>query len=280
MDPLRERPQPAEVRDGPEDDVEMSILDHLRALRKHVGRGLLGFIPGVAIAWALRERILEFLAAPYMHAVRTLGQGEPTLHFANPADMFMNYMMIALVCGGIFGSPWAFYQAWLFVTPGLYRSERRKALPFVLLSTLFFVGGAFFGYGVVLPPAFDALLSFSGQVGGLRIEPTIMINEYLDFALRMLLALGITFEVPIVVGFLAYIGLVNWKQLVSFGRFWLVIAAVLAAVLTPSGDAGTMLLVLLPLVVLYYVSILFAWLVGPKPPEPSSAEDAAEPDVS
>lgn len=260
--------------DDPEDDIEMSFLDHLRELRTRLVRALWGFIPGIAVAWVFREEILQFLADPYMNAFRSLGQGEPTLHFGNPADMFVNYMMIALICGGIFGSPWAFYQAWLFIAPGLYRSERRKAIPFVLLSTIFFVGGAFFGYRFVLPPAFNALLSFAGQVGGLRIQPTIMINEYLDFSLRMLLALGITFEVPIVIGFVSYIGLVNWKQLLAFSRWWVVIAAVLAAVLTPSGDAPTMLLVLAPLVLLYYVAILFAFLVGPKPP----AETKDEPD--
>lgn len=258
--------------EDPEDDVEMSFLDHLRELRTRLVRAVWGFIPGIAVAWVLREEILQFLADPYMNAFRSLGMGEPTLHFANPADMFVNYMMIALVCGGILGSPWAFYQAWLFIAPGLYRSERAKAIPFVVLSTIFFVGGAFFGYRFVLPPAFDALLSFGGTVGGLRIQPTIMINEYLDFALRMLLALGITFEVPIVIGFISYVGLVNWKQLWEFSRWWVVIAAVIAAVLTPSGDAPTMMLVLTPLVALYYVAILFAFLVGPKPPPPDKAE--------
>lgn len=271
-------PAPA---DEPEDDVEMSFLDHLRELRTRLVRAVWGFIPGIAAAWALREEILQFLADPYMNAFRALGMGEPTLHFANPADMFVNYMMIALVCGGILGSPWAFYQAWLFIAPGLYRSERAKAIPFVVLSTIFFVGGAFFGYRFVLPPAFDALLSFGGTVGGLRIQPTIMINEYLDFALRMLLALGITFEVPIVIGFMSYVGLVNWKQLWEFSRWWVVIAAVIAAVLTPSGDAPTMLLVLTPLVALYYVAIFFAFLVGPKPPPsepPAPAKtDGAQP---
>lgn len=270
----KKKVDPAEI--DPEDDVEMSFMDHLRELRTRLVRSLWGFGPGMAVAWVYREEILNFLAAPYVHSIRALNIGEPTLHFANPADMFVNYMMIALVCGGIFGSPWAFYQAWMFIAPGLYRSERARAIPFVVLSTIFFVGGAFFGYAVVLPPAFDALLSFGGQVGDLRIQNTIMINEYLDFSLRMLLALGITFEVPIVIGFISAMGLVNWKQLVAFGRWWLVIAAVAAAILTPSGDAPTMLLVLIPLVALYYLAIIFAWMVGPKPPVEEKPETPAK----
>lgn len=238
-------------------------------------RALWGLVPGIAIAWHYREAILAFLAEPYVHAFRALGQGEPTLHFGNPADMFINYAMIAIVFGSLIASPWMFYQVWLFIAPGLYRSERRKAIPFILLSTLFFAGGALFGYRFVLPPAFDALLSFSGSVGVLRIQPTIMINEYLDFALRMILALGLTFEVPIAIGFLAYLELVTWKSLLRFGRWWLVIAAVLAAVLTPSGDIPTMMLVMTPLVVLYYISVLIAYVIGPKASaSPSSMQRA------
>jgi sec-independent protein translocase protein TatC len=267
----------------PEDDVEMTFIDHLRELRKYVVRALWGFIPGIAVAWIYREEILEFLTLPYVHAYRELEIGDPQLHFSNPADLFVAYMMIAVVCGGIIGSPWAFAQIWAFIAPGLYRKEKQLALPFVLLSTIFFVGGAFFGYAFVLPPAFSALFSFAGQLPGfdLRLQPTIMVNEYLDFSLRMLLALGITFEVPIVIGFISFAGLVNWRQLLAFSRWWVVISAVLSAVLTPSGDAGTMLLVLVPLVVLYYIGILFAYLFGPKPPaagatpeKPGAEEDA------
>jgi sec-independent protein translocase protein TatC len=262
----------------PEDDVEMTFIDHLRELRKYVVRALWGFLPGIAVAWMYREEILEFLTLPYVHAYRELEIGDPQLHFSNPADLFVAYMMIAVVCGGIIGSPWAFAQIWAFIAPGLYRKEKQLALPFVLLSTIFFVGGAFFGYAFVLPPAFSALFSFAGQLPGfdLRLQPTIMVNEYLDFSLRMLLALGITFEVPIVIGFISYAGLVNWKQLVAFSRWWVVISAVLAAILTPSGDAGTMLLVLGPLVVLYYIGILFAYLFGPKPP-PAAVAGAGKP---
>jgi sec-independent protein translocase protein TatC len=274
-----EKPEPSakkgqpEPDKEPEDDIEMTFIDHLRELRKYVVRALWGFIPGIVIAWMYREEILEFLTLPYVDAIRHLDIGPPQLHFSNPADLFVAYMMIAVVCGGIIGSPWAFAQIWSFIAPGLYRREKQLALPFVLLSTVFFVGGAFFGYAFVLPPAFTALFSFAGRLPGLdlTLQPTIMVNEYLDFSLRMLLALGITFEVPIVIGFISFAGLVNWRQLLAFSRWWVVISAVLAAVLTPSGDAGTMMLVLVPLVVLYYIGVLFAYLFGPKAPAASAA---------
>ena len=133
----------------------------------------------------------------------------------------------------------------------------------------------------MLPPAFTALLSFAGDLtgvglgaSGLRLEPTIMIDQYIDVALRLLIALGVVFEEPILIGFISYLGLVNWKQLLQFSRWWVVIASVVAAILTPTPDIATMMLVMVPLIVLYYVGIVFAYLFGPKPP--SAAELAAK----
>ena len=263
----------------PEDDIEMTFFEHLGELRSRFIRALFGLIPGIAIAALYSEEILQFLTAPLINAYHEQNLGEPLLHFANPADGFVAYMMISMVCGVIFASPWLFYQAWAFIAPGLYREEKKLAIPFVLISAAFFIGGSFFGFEFVLPPAFNALLSFAGMLPNeeLRVEPTIMMIDYLDFSLRMLLALGITFEVPIIIGALAFMGLVNWRQLLDFSRWWVVISAVAAALLTPSGDAGTMLLVLIPLVVLYYLGILFAFLVGPKPPKKEAGKDAKEP---
>lgn len=264
----------------PEDDVEMTFFEHLGELRMRFVRALFGLVPGIAIAAIYSEDILQFLTRPLIDAYRAQNLGDPLLHFANPADGFVAYMMIALVCGLIFASPWVFYQAWAFVAPGLYREEKRMALPFVFISAAFFIGGAFFGFEFVLPPAFNALLSFAGMLPNeeLRIEPTIMMIDYLDFSLRLLLALGVTFEVPIIIGALAWLGMVDYKQLLGFSRWWVVISAVAAAVLTPSGDAGTMLLVLAPLVVLYYLGIVFAFIVGPrpKPAAPGGGDDGAK----
>jgi len=273
--PAAAKPAPPKAAE-PEDDIEMSFMEHLVELRKYLVRSVWGFIPGIIVAWLYREEILVFLAYPFVHAYAELHLGQAQLHFANPADLLVQYMLIALVVGGIIGSPWAFLQLWNFISPGLYRREKLMALPFVLMSTIFFVGGAFFGYAFVLPPAFTALLSFAGDLTGvgLRLEPTIMIDQYIEVALRLLIALGVTFEEPILIGFISYIGLVNWKQLLAFSRWWVVIASVVAAILTPTPDIATMMLVMVPLVVLYYLGIFFAYLVGPTPP--SAAEIAAQ----
>jgi sec-independent protein translocase protein TatC len=258
--------------DGPEDDVEMTFFEHLGELRNRLVKALIGIVPGVVVAWLIKEQILELLTRPLVQAWHRLGLGDPQLHFANPIDPFVAYLKIAVVCGLIFGSPWAFWQLWLFVAPGLYRREKRLALPFVLASTIFFAGGSFFGYVFVFPLAFETFLAFAGMLpsADLRLQPTLMMSEYLDFSVRMLLAFGITFEVPVVTSFLAFAGIVNWKQLLGFGRWWIVISAVLAAVLTPP-DVGSQLMMLVPLVLLYFVSIVLAWLLGLRAKAPVSA---------
>jgi sec-independent protein translocase protein TatC len=256
--------KPAHGAELPE-DVPMTVWEHLAELRKRLVRAILGVIPGMMIAWELREQLLDFLVLPLTKAWIKLGLGEPTLHFANPVDPFVAYLQISVVVGLIFASPWVFYQIWCFVAPGLYEREKAYAIPFALASAVFFAGGAFFGYAVVFPLGFESLLGMAGMLPShlVKVQPTIMINEYLTFSTRMLLAFGVVFEVPVVITFLALAELVNWKQLLAFGRYWVLIASVLAAVLTPP-DVGSMMLMLAPLVALYYLSVGVAYFLGPK----------------
>src|SRR6185436_11097465 len=155
--------------------------------------------------------------------VKLGGFGKPKLTFAGPADVFVAYMKISLIVGLIFASPWIAYQMWAFVAPGLYSREKAYAIPFALASAVFFVGGAFFGYATVFPVGFESLLGMTGMLPSnvVKVQPTIMINEYLGFATQMLLGFGIVFEVPVVVCFLALAGVVDWKQLLKFGRWWI-----------------------------------------------------------
>lgn len=246
----------------PEDDVEMSFFDHLGELRKRLVRALLGVFPGVIVAWFFKEDIFRFLKRPLDLAC----QADPScdhivIHVPNPTDPIVGYMLIAGIVGLIIASPWVFWQLWMFIAPGLYRRERRLAIPFVLISTLFFAGGSFFGYYLVLPPAFEIFLGFLST----DIVPNFMLLEYLELATRLLLAFGVVFEVPVIISFLSFAGIVNWKQLLGFTRWWVVISAVIAAVLTPP-DVGSMAMMLVPLVLLYFISIGLAWLFGPKPP--------------
>lgn len=251
----------------PESDREMGFLEHLAELRTRLIHGVLGLVPAVTVAWFFKERLLAVLVEPLVQAWRNLGLGAPALHFANPVDPFVSYLKLSLISGLLLACPWLFYQLWRFVSPGLYKSEQNLVLPFVLASTTFFVGGAVFGYFVVFPLGIETLLSFSGTLPGsaLKISPTIMLSEYLGFATQLLLAFGVVFEVPVVITFLALAGFVDWKQLLKFSRWWILLATIIAAILTPP-DVGSQLMMLIPLVVLYFVSIGLAFLFGKKRP--------------
>jgi sec-independent protein translocase protein TatC len=261
------------LSEAPPEDVPMTVLEHLGELRSRLIKALLGMIPGSWLAWEYKEYLLDWLLKPLRTAWVQLGLGKPTIHFSNPVDLFVSYMKISITVGLLASSPWVFYQIWAFVAPGLYKKERIYAIPFVFASTVFFAGGAFFGYQVVFPLGFETLLGLSGMLPSseMTVQPTIMLTEYMGFATRMLLAFGTVFEVPVVVTFLAMIGVVNWKQLLKFGRWWVVIASIIAAVLTPP-DVGSQLMMLVPLVVLYFMSVGLAYFFGPKvepdPPEP------------
>ena len=260
----------------PADDVPMTVLEHLKELRSRLIKALLGMIPGVMVAWEYRENLLEFLLTPYTAAWKRLGLGKAVMNFSTPPEVLVVHMKIAVVCGLMFTSPWIFYQAWAFIAPGLYKRERMYALPFVFASTLFFVGGAFFAYEMMMPNMYEVLLGMGGVLpgGSLVIQPMQMITDNIAFATNMLLAFGLVFEVPVVVTFLALAGIVNWRQLLAFGRWWAVIASVLAALLTPTADAFTMLMMLGPLLFLYYFAVGLAYLFGPKPAANESENEA------
>jgi sec-independent protein translocase protein TatC len=189
-----------------------------------------------------------------------------TLHFAAPTDAFSSYLKLAILGGLVFSLPVIFYQLWSFIAPGLYPREKKLVLPFVFFSTLFFIGGALFGYYFVFPMAYQWFLGFSGGLAGTtaNIEPTIMMEDYLSFTTQMLVAFGFVFEIPLFIFFLALAGIVTAKQLFGFGRYFTVLAFIIAAILTPTTDIYSQLMLGFPLVLLYFVAAGLAYVFGPK----------------
>lgn len=247
--------------DHPEDDVEMGFFEHLAELRTRLVRALYGVVPCVALAWVVKEHLLQAMLDPLVAAYRSLGI-EPEIHFKNLVDPFLAYLKISIIAGLLAASPWVFWQLWAFIAPGLYRREKLLAIPFVLMSTLCFAGGSLFGYFIVFPMGFETFLGYAGELpsGDIAMQPTIMIDEYITFSLRLLLAFGVVFEVPVVVTFLSAIGMVTWRGLLAFARWWVLVATLLAAFLTPP-DVASQLIMLVPLVLLYFVSIGIAFLI-------------------
>lgn len=169
-------------------------------------------------------------------------------------------MKLALAAGILLASPVIFLQVWRFVSPGLYHHEKRVVLPFAFLSAFCFLGGAAFGYFVVFPPAFRFLVGYSGDF----LAPMPTVKEYFSLVLRLLIAFGLVFELPVFMVLLAKVGVVDTAFLKTHRRYAVLFAFVIAAVLTPTPDVVNQLLMAIPLVVLYEVSIAAVWLFGRK----------------
>ncbi|MGB8223647.1 MAG: twin-arginine translocase subunit TatC [Polyangiales bacterium] len=250
--------RPPEPTQAPEDDQGMTFFEHLAELRIRLFRSILGLIPAIAIGWIFKKEIKDFLVAPLQPAWEKLHlPGQAVLRFSGPADAFMMYMKNSIIAGVLLASPWIFWQLWMFIAPGLYKKEKALAIPFIIASTVFFAGGAIFGYMFVFPEAFVVLLGFSDET----LVATLFVKDYMPFFRNMLLSFGVVFEVPVIVTFLAGAGIVTWQQLLKFSRWWIICASFLSMILTPA-DVTSMVMMLVPLVILYYVGVFCAYLIS------------------
>lgn len=255
------------------EDKPMTFWEHLDELRKRIIYSVLAFFGACFAAWELKERMLGILVKPFAEAWRAQGlRGDPSLHFGAPGAAFMAYLKLSMIGGAAIAAPVIFYQLWSFVAPGLYAREKRFVIPFVFFSTLLFVGGGYFGWKLAFPITFNYFLSMSGTVGSeaVTITPTVMMLEYLDFCAQLLLAFGMIFEIPLFIFFLSVAGIVNYLQLIRFGRWFVLVAFVVAAIVTPP-DATSQIIMAVPMCILYAVSIGVAWLFG-KPPTEAQRE--------
>jgi sec-independent protein translocase protein TatC len=260
----------------PEEELHMTFFEHLEELRARLIRSLIPFLPAFVLAWIYREEIFSLLVVPLNTAWKSMGLGTPKLHFASPVDPMVVYLKQSAIVAFLIASPWVFYQLWAFISPGLYAKEKRYIIPFVLASTVCFTIGGLFGWFYIFPPTFATLMDFSGKLPGgmVEIEATLMMGEYISFVSQMLFVFGITFEVPVIITFLSLAGIVSYKQLMRFGRWWVVVASVLAAILTPTQDALSMLLLMGPLIGLYYIAAGLAYFIDLRRARESAAASA------
>ena len=241
----------------------MSFLEHLDELRKRIVRALLGIAVGVFAGFFFINYLVDFLLAPTR---RLLPPGSKMI-YTQPGEAFSLYVQVALIAGTVLAAPYVMYQVWLFIAPGLYANEKKLAVPFVLMSTIGFIAGAAFNHYVVFVWMMTFFASFN--------TPDLVFMPRLDdvFSLytKMLLGMGIVFQMPTVVFFLAKMKLVTWRFLARNFKYAFLIIFVAAAVITPSGDMVTQTIFAAPMVGLYLLGIVIAWLVGPKTVDTSSA---------
>jgi len=248
------------------DDKALPLTAHLAELRSRLFRILIAWAAGSGLAWRWREEIFAALLAPALDALGELGKGH-TLQAIAPTEIFFTYVQCALLAGFALALPVFFWQIWAFVAPGLYPQEKRVALPFVLVSTLLFAGGAAFGHRVVFPVIFSFFASFSSEF----VQAAWTMREVFGFTTRMILAFGTGFELPVVVYFLALAGIVEPRRMLAGTKYFVLIAFIVGGVLTPP-DPLSQLLLAGPLIVLYLLGVGAAFLFVPRREvEPSAA---------
>jgi sec-independent protein translocase protein TatC len=238
--------------------VAMGFLEHLEELRRRIVYSLIAVAVGFFACWGYAERIYEYMERPIMDALRHNGMAEK-LVYLNPTEPFNLYLKIGFLAGLFVTSPFVLYQVWLFVSPGLYRHEKRYVLPFMFSTVTLFLAGGYFGYQLVYPQALEFLISY-----GKQFQPMITIGEYTDLFMVIIIGMGLIFELPILVFFLALMGMVNagwmWRNL----RYSILVIFIIAAIVTPTTDILNMCIFAAPMVALYVVSIAIAWIVHPK----------------
>lgn len=252
MTPQSNEPTP-EVEN--EEEGKMSFFEHLVDLRKRLIHSAIAIGLGTLIGVTVAEKVLGFLTHPIQAALRHYHQDDHLI-FTSPAGIISVIITFGFYLGIVIAAPYVLYQVWLFIAPGLYKHERKAVTTFVLSSFVLFLAGISFGYFVMLPYMLNFLIGFQGP-----FRPLITINEYLDFILIVLLGLGVIFELPMIIFVLALFNLVTPKFLWTNQRYAILIIAIVAAIVTPTPDATTMLIFMAPMFALYYVGIGVAWMV-------------------
>ncbi len=237
------------------EEEKSPFTEHLGELRDRLVRSFIAVGIGFVIAYFFKEKLFEILTAPLITAMGEDGNAQ--MIFTGLPEAFFTYLKVALLTGIILATPVLFYEFWMFVSPGLYRGEKKYLLPIVFLSVFFFAIGASFGYFIVFPYGFKFFLGFATET----IYAMPSMKEYLSFASKMLLAFGFVFELPLVLTFMARMGLVTVPFLKKNRKYALLLFFVGAALITPP-DVVTQIMMALPLMLLYEISIIGAKIFG------------------
>jgi sec-independent protein translocase protein TatC len=241
---------------------------HLIELRSRLVKSLIAVIIGFCVAYTYSQQLFEFIIMPLKEGMPPGG----VITMLEVTEGFMTLLKVALWGGMLLACPVIFYQLWSFISPGLQIKEKRYVVPFVIVSTAFFTAGAAFCYFIAMPFALKFLLAIAGPM----IQPSISVGKYLGFALNFMLAFGCIFEMPVLVFVLSKVGLINYKMLIKWHGMAIIGITITAALLTPTPDAFSMLIMGVPLYFLYLFSIVVAWVFGKRGSQLDKEEEEVE----
>jgi sec-independent protein translocase protein TatC len=236
------------------DDRRLPLTEHLAELRTRIFRILIAWIIGGVVAWNFSEAIFGLLLQP---AVTALGPEAGTLQAIAPTEIFFTYLKCAVLAGFVFALPIIFWQLWRFIAPGLYPTEKSAIVPFVLVSTLLFAGGAIFSYLAVFPLMFSFFTGFDSDF----VHSAWTMREVFALTTRLFLAFGVAFELPVLVFFLSIAGIVDAAALLRGTPYAVLAVFVTAAILTPP-DWVSQIFLAVPMVLLYLLGVGVAYLFG------------------
>src|SRR3954452_23883331 len=246
---------PPIAEETPDADLpKMSFLDHLEELRKRLIFSIIAVFVAFLACWNYADRIFILIQAPL---TKFLPPGDQKLAYTRLTEPFFLYMKVAFFAAIFVASPILMWQVWRFISPGLYKRERRYAAPFIIFATLFFVAGRYFGYRVILP----GTCAFFVETGK-QFKQMIKVDEYFSFASTIVLASGAVFETPILIFFLARLGIVTPHFLLQKSKYAVVLSFVVAAIVTPTPDMVTQSFLALPMIALYFLGVGVAFLFG------------------
>lgn len=249
------------------DEIRMSFFDHLEELRTRLIRAVIAILIGFGICIGFKERLYNILADPILKLLPK----DASLVFTSLPDPFFIHLKVAFVVGLFIAFPFVLYQLWLFIKPGLLEHERKLALPAVIIATLLFYGGASFAYFVVFPAAFSFFLGYETTV----LKPMISIKEYVSLVALLMLAFGAVFETPVLIVFLGLMGVVDSAFLKKGRRYFVVLAFIIAAILTPTPDVINQVLMAVPMLIFYELGIQILVIFEKKRKKREAAEAKA-----
>lgn len=249
------QPQPEKA------EGQMSLFDHLSELRTRLTRAAYAILAGMLACWSFTEKIFNFLREPISQYLPTGG-----LVFTAPMDKFMAHIKIAFVVGLLLSAPFWLYQLWCFIAPALYKKEKKVAVSFVVFGCVQFALGMAFSYFVVLPMAFHFLMNFGGNID----KPMITIDNYLGFLTHTAVVFGLCFQMPVIISFLGLLGVVSQRFLREKRRYAILVISIVAAIAAPP-DALSMVLLMVPMCLLYEISIFIVGYLERNKKSPEAA---------
>jgi sec-independent protein translocase protein TatC len=259
------------------DDRRLPFAEHLRELRIRLWRSIVAYIVAIFVCWGFWRPLFAWLVRPLVVSLKAANLPVKLIAIS-PTEPLWVPLKLSMLAAVFVASPVIFWELWKFVAPGLYAKEKRYALPFVISSVLMFAGGAAFAYFVVLPIAYPVLLGFAkgnlsqiNELFGMKvnidmgpavtIEPNLTLDHTFGFSIKLLLGCGLIFELPLLITFLAGVGVVTHRSLWRFNRYAIVLSFIIGALITPGPDVMSQILVSVPLIGLYNLSILIAYFI-------------------